>query len=73
MKLYEGEYAVRMVDLPGDIHGATRLTRDSSNYPNIYINDWLAPAARRKAFDHEMNHLERDDFYNDKPIAEIEE
>ena len=73
MKLLEGEYAVRMVNFPGDVHGCVRLTSDGSEVPNIYINDWLAPAARRKAFDHEMNHLERDDFYNDKTIAEIEE
>ncbi len=72
MKLYEDEYATRMVDLPGDIHGATRLTMDGSDFPNIYINDWLSPMGRKRAFDHEMNHLEHDDFYNDKPIAEIE-
>ena len=39
MKLLEGEYAVRMVDFPGDVHGCVRLTNDGSEFPNIYIND----------------------------------
>lgn len=72
MKLYEGEYVCRMVDLPGDIHGAVRLSRDGSDFPNIYINDWLSPEARRRAFLHEMAHLEHDDFYSDRSIEEVE-
>lgn len=73
MKLLEGEYAVRMVDFPGDVHGCVRLTNDGSEFPNIYINDWLSPAARRKAFAHEMKHLEHDDFYNQRTIEEAED
>lgn len=72
MKLYEGEYACRMVNFPGDIYGAVRLTGDGMDFPNIYINDQLAPEARRRAFDHEMRHLENDDFCNDIPITDIE-
>lgn len=72
MKLCEGEYACRMVNLPGDIHGVVRLTGDGTDFPNIYINDHLAPEARRRAFDHEMRHLENDDFHNDRQISEIE-
>lgn len=72
MKLYEGEYTCRMVNLPGDIHGACRLTGDGTDFPTIYINDQLAPEAKRRAFDHEMKHLENDDFHNDRPIAKIE-
>lgn len=72
MKLLEGEYAVRMVNFPGDMHGCVRLTSDGSEFPNIYINDQLSPSARRKAFKHEMNHLEADDFYTEKPIEEVE-
>lgn len=72
MKLYDGEYACRMINLPGDIYGAVRLTGDGTDFPNIYINDQLAPEAKRKAFDHEMRHLENDDFYNDRTIQEVE-
>lgn len=73
MKLLEGEYAVRMVDFPGDMHGCVRLTSDGSEFPNIYINDQLSPMGKRRAFDHEMDHLENDDFYNNHPIEEVEE
>ncbi len=72
MKLLEGEYAVRVVNFPGDVLGCVKQTRDGSDFPNIYINDQLAPEAKRKAFDHEMRHLENDDFYNDRTIQEVE-
>lgn len=68
--MIEGEYIVRMVDFPGDIKGVTRLSPDG--FANIYINDQLSPEARRKAFDHEANHVDNNDFYNEKPITEIE-
>ncbi len=68
-----GEFAVRMMDFPGDILASVDLTKDGSDFANFYINDWLAPAAKQKAFDHEMKHLRRDDFRNDRTIEEVEE
>lgn len=68
--LTEGDYCVRMVNFPGDIHGAVMLSED--DFANIYINDQLAPWAKRKAFDHEIMHIEQNDFYNEKPIWEVE-
>lgn len=65
-----GDYIVRLVDLPGTIYGCTRLGADG--FANIYINAKLSPEARKKAFQHEIRHIERDDFYNNKPIQEIE-
>ena len=73
MRLLEGEYAVRVVNLPGDVLGCVKLTRDGSEFPNIYINDQLSPYAKREAFAHEMNHLEHDDFYNQRTIEEAED
>lgn len=70
IRLIDGEYVVRMINLPGSIHGAVRLSPDG--FANIYINDQLAPEARRKAFDHEAKHVDNNDFYNEKPITEIE-
>ena len=66
----DGEFIVRMVNLPGSIHGAVRLSEDG--FANIYINDQLAPDARRRAFDHEAAHLKNGDFYNETPVEEIE-
>lgn len=66
----DGEYAVRLVDLPGDIGGAVRLSEDG--FFNIYINAKLSPEAQRKAFDHEAKHIERGDLFNDRSIEECE-
>lgn len=68
--MIDGDYTVRMINLPGDIHGAVRLSDDG--FANIYINDQLSPDAKRKAFDHEVKHIENNDFYNDKDIRDIE-
>lgn len=66
----DNEYRVYMVPLPGDIEGAIR--EDCEGFASIYINDWLSPAARRKAFDHELRHMIRDDLHNNRPIKEVE-
>lgn len=66
----DGEFIVRMVNLPGDIHGAVRLSEDG--FANIYINDQLSPQARKRAYLHEKKHIQNDDFYNDEPISKIE-
>lgn len=68
--LTDGDYIVRMINLPGDINSAVRLSEDG--FGNIYINDQLSPKEKRKAFDHEIRHLEREDFWNGLPISEIE-
>ena len=66
----EDECRVYLVPLPGTIKAAVRLAPDG--FPSIYINDALAPEARRRALRHELQHIERDDFYNALPIEEIE-
>lgn len=68
--MIDGEYIVRIINLPGSINGAVRLSDDG--FANIYINDQLSPMARRRAFDHERRHIENNDFYNDKSIMEVE-
>ena len=70
MTLTEDEYRVYMMPCPGDIMGAVRV--DADGFPSIYINDRLSPAAKKRAFLHELRHIERDDMYNDKSIDEVE-
>lgn len=67
----EGEYRVYLIKLPGCVHGAVRV--DADGFPSIYINDDLSPKAKKAALQHEMRHIKNDDFYNDKPIQEVEE
>lgn len=68
--LTDGDYFVRMVDFPGDIHGATRL--DEEDFASVYINDWLSPMGRRRAFRHEIRHIVRGDHSSDDDIREVE-
>lgn len=68
--LTDGDYCVRMIGLPGDIGGATRLSE--GDYANVYINDQLSPQAKRRVFLHEIRHIERNDFFNGLSIEEVE-
>ena len=68
--LTDGDYIVRMIDLPGDINACVRM--DEDGFGNIYINDRLSPDAKRKAFEHECRHIERDDMDNDLSIHQVE-
>lgn len=64
------EYSVIPVPFPGDIMAAVRLSPDG--WANIYINDKLSPQAAKRALEHELRHLARDDFYNSRSIRAIE-
>lgn len=66
----DDEYRVYEVPLPGDIYGAVRL--DADGFASIYINEALAPQAKRETLDHELRHIRRNDFHNDKDIKEVE-
>ena len=66
----EEEYRVYMVNFPPTIRGAVRLSEDG--FASIYINDALSDEAKRRTLKHELRHIERGDFYSDRPIEEIE-
>lgn len=68
--LTEDEYRVYLVPLPGTIKAAVRLAPDG--FPSIYINDALSPAAKKRAYLHEIRHILRNDHYNSKTIEEVE-
>jgi len=70
MTLTDDEYRVYLMPFPGDIMGAVRI--DNEGFPSIYINDALSPEAKKRAFLHELQHIERDDFFNNMTIEEIE-
>lgn len=64
-------YYVREVPLPYEVKGMVTPDENDDGY-NIYINSRLSEDQKRKALKHEVDHIENDDFYNDKPIEEIE-
>lgn len=59
-----------MQGIPLHIRGFVRYSCDG--WANIYINIGLSLAERKKVYEHEMRHINNNDFYNDKTIYEIE-
>lgn len=68
--LTEGDFHVYLLPFAGDIEGC--VTMDEDCFYSIYINANLPPDRQRKVLDHELNHILNNDFYNDKPIYDIE-
>lgn len=64
-------YFVREVSLPFEVKGIVTPNAEDDSF-NIYINSRLSDDQKRKALKHEIDHIENDDFYNDKTIEEVE-
>lgn len=64
------DYFVRLIDLPPSIGGM--VTPNDDGTFSIYINARLDCIQQQKAFEHEVDHIKNDDFYNGKSIEEIE-
>ena len=45
---------------------------EDGNY-NMYINARLTFEERKRTVNHELNHIDKDHFHDERPIAEIEE
>lgn len=71
MKYLEGaDYFVRIVKFPVPVGGLVSPNEDGTF--NIYINDDFPPDRRMESYEHEISHIENDDFYNGKNIGEVE-
>jgi len=64
------DYNVIYRPFPGDVLAAVRI--DYDGYPTVYINEQLAPMARKAALDHELRHIENGDMTNYLTIYEAE-
>ena len=65
------EIFIHVINLPVSVRGVT-ATDENGDY-NIYINAGLSPEQQKKALNHELKHIERDDFERFSDIREIEE
>lgn len=66
------DFFIYMVPFPpGNIHGAVRPNADGTF--SVYIDINAAPDVQQDAYWHEYQHMAFDDFYNNKPIEEIED
>lgn len=59
---------VREICLPRHINAVTSPNDDGTF--DIYINTALSPCEQRAALEHELNHIEKNHFYDD--VAEIQ-
>lgn len=64
------EEIVRLVDLPFGVISFTLI--DSDGIPNIYINARQSFEMQRIGYEHEKEHIRRDDWSNNLPVAVIE-
>ena len=68
--LTEGDFHVYMIPMYGDVEGC--VTMDENCFYSIYINSNLSVEKQRKVLEHELRHIINNDFYNNKPITDIE-
>ena len=66
-----GEVIVRLVDLPSHSVGAS-VEEDCNGDYNIYINARYGYLGQQKALEHELDHIENDDFRNGIPLRVCE-
>lgn len=61
---------VRLVALPASIDG-TVVPNDDGSF-DIYLNSRNPEEKRRRWLEHELEHIRRDHFYREAPVAELE-
>ena len=72
MTLLEGaDYFIRVVDLPPRCGGLVSPNPDGTF--NVYLDAKQSKEEQIDAYIHEFLHMDNDDFYNGKPICEVED
>ena len=64
------EVNTMLVDLPGTIKAF--VAKDTDDFYTIYLNSRLSHEQNIVSFIHEMEHIEKDDFYSDLTADQIE-
>jgi len=68
--LEDADYFIRVVDLPPRVGGLVSPNPDGTF--NIYLDAKRDFESQIEDYIHEFEHIENDDFYNGKPISDIE-
>lgn len=66
----EGEYIIRVMDLP--ICSKGFVVYDDNDFANVYINARYSHSTQTKAIKHEIDHIIHDDIHNQDDIRTIE-
>ena len=67
---FEGEYTVRIVDMPVASPGLVLF--DDDDHANVYLNARYNRETNENTADHELIHLLNDDIHNDDDIRTVE-
>jgi len=65
------DFFVRVVDLPFGVGGC--VTPNDDGTFSVYINARYDRRKQQESYNHELRHIERNDFYNGLPIEQIED
>ena len=69
---YIAEYDVCVALEPMPMH-IRALIKRAGEYDCIIVNDYLSAKEKRKAFEHELRHKDKNDLDSKKSVKEIEE
>ncbi len=61
------DYFIRILDLPPSVKGLV-IPNDDGTF-SIFINAIYDTKTQRKTLEHELEHLARDHFYKEQPVA----
>lgn len=61
---------IRCINLPIGVNGFVR--KDSDDNYNVYINAKLPMSVQQSVLRHEIEHIERGDYWNDIEITDVE-
>lgn len=70
MIIENADYFIRLVTLPPTVNGIVSPNNDGTF--NMYLSANKFPPDLIDDYIHEFRHIDDDDFYNGKPIGEIE-
>ena len=58
---------IRSIKMPVKVKGFTVLDNDGSFC--VYVNSLISESEQRAAADHELRHIKKQHFYNNKPVV----
>lgn len=65
------DYFVRIIPFPVYTIGGMVMPNDDGTF-SVYLNSRLSRERQKEALEHELDHIRNNDFYNGKPIQEVE-
>ena len=71
MALDGSDFFVRLIDFPTCTAGGMVLPNDDGTY-SVYLNARTSFDQQRRAYRHEVDHIDSNDLYNGKSIKEVE-